>query len=301
MEANSEIQLSKNTFNLTGVIPVAGMPLDFGMDWHDCLTPIAPNYTMVEHAVYECAWAGCETIWVVCHYDMEPLIRYRIGDYIQDPVYANRTLERYPSEHQRRIPIYYVPIHPKDRDRRDCLGWSVLYGALVALKVHSKISKWTTPDKYYVSFPYGIFDPKELRPFRSQISSNQNFFVAKNSDLVNKNNYTSFTFGKEEFVRFRKEVRKGTGMYKNSASGIPTEKLPIEERYSARFFELKDIFADLREEEGHIFEPTYFYNVGSWDEYIDFLSSPHGRIIERPSKEIMGYHEFNSIGKDRDD
>ena len=210
METNTEVHLSKNTFNLTGIIPVAGLPLGFGMDWHDCLTPLAPNYTMVEHAVYECAWAGCETIWVVCHYEMEPLIRYRMGDYIQDPVYANRALERYPSEHQRRIPIYYVPIHPKDRDRRDCLGWSVLYGALVALKVHSKISKWTTPDKYYVSFPYGIFDPEELRPLRSQISSAQNFFVAKNSDLVNKNNYTSFTFGKEEFVRFRREVRKGT-------------------------------------------------------------------------------------------
>lgn len=301
METDAEIQLSKNTFNLTGIIPVAGLPLDFGMDWHDCLTPIAPNYTMVEHAVYECAWAGCETIWVVCHYDMEPLIRYRMGDYIQDPVYANRSLEKYPSEHQRRIPIYYVPIHPKDRDRRDCLGWSVLYGALVALKVHSKISKWTVPDKYYVSFPYGIFDPKELRPLRSQISSAQNFFVAKNSDLVNKNNYTSFTFGKEEFVRFRREVRKGTGMYKSNNGEIPTEKLPIEERYSARFFELKDIFADLREDEGYIFEPTYFYNVGSWSDYIDFLSSPHGRHIERPPKEIMGYHEFNSIGRDRDD
>ena len=160
METDSEIQFNKNSFNLTGIVPVAGLPLDFQMDWHDCLTPIAPNYTMVEHAVYECAWAGCETIWVVCHYEMEPLIRYRMGDYIQDPVYANRVLERYPSEHQRRIPIYYVPIHPKDRDRRDCLGWSVLYGALVALKVHSKISKWTIPDKYYVSFPYGIYHTK---------------------------------------------------------------------------------------------------------------------------------------------
>ncbi len=300
MALDTEIQHSKNNFNLTGIVPVAGQPLDFGMDWHDCLTPIAPNYTMVEHAVYECAWAGCETIWVVCHYDMEPLIRYRMGDYIQDPVYANRSLEKYPSEHQRRIPIYYVPIHPKDRDRRDCLGWSVIYGALVSLKVHSKISRWTVPDKYYVSFPYGIFDPKELRPFRSKISSSQNFFVGKISDLKNLNHHTSFTFGKEEFVRFRREIRKGTGQFKNS-EGIPTEKLPIEERYSARFFDIKDIFASLEVPEDNIMTPSFFYNVSSWKEYTAYLSSPDSQLIERPSSEIMGYHEFNSIGRDRDD
>lgn len=300
MATDTEIQFSKNTFNLTGIVPVAGLPLDFGMDWHDCLTPIAPNYTMVEHAIYECAWAGCETIWVVCHYDMEPLIRYRIGDYVQDPVYANRTLEKYPSEHQKRIPIYYVPIHPKDRDRRDCLGWSVIYGALVSLKVHSKISRWTIPDKYYVSFPYGIFDPKELRPFRSKISSSQNFFVGKISDLKNLNYHTSFTFGKEEFVQFRREVRKGTGQFKNS-EGIPTEKLPIEERYSARFFDIKDIFSSLEVSEENIMTPSFFYNVSSWKEYVQYLSSPHSALIERPSKEIMGYQEFNSIGRDRND
>jgi len=301
METNETIHIAKTFFNLTGIVPVAGQPLDFAMDWHDCLTPIAPNYTMVEHAVYECAWAGCKSIWLVCHYDMEPLIRYRLGDYIQDPVWVNRTMSKHPSEHQKRIPIYYVPIHPKDRDRRDCLGWSVLYGALVALKVHSKISRWTVPDKYYVSFPYGIFDPKELRPFRSQISSAQNFFVAKNSDLVNMNHYTSFTFGKDDFVRYRRQIRKGTGMFKNSNDDIPNEKLPIEQRYSARFFALKDIFSDLREDEGNIFEPTYFYNVGSWHDYVSYLSSPHAAEITRPPKEIMAYHEFNSIGKDRED
>ena len=300
METNSEIQFNKNSFNLTGIVPVAGLPLDFQMDWHDCLTPIAPNYTMVEHAVYECAWAGCETIWVVCHYDMEPLIRYRMGDYIQDPVYANRSLEKYPSEHQRRIPIYYVPIHPKDRDRRDCLGWSVIYGALVSLKVHSKISRWTVPDKYYVSFPYGIFDPKELRPLRSKISSSQNFFVGKISDLKNLNHHTSFTFGKEEFVRFRREIRKGTGQFKNS-EGIPTEKLPIEERYSARWFGLKDVFIDLDNNKDNSIEIEKFYDLSSWENYRNYLSSDLALKTSRPPEWLMKFKEFGSIALDRTD
>ena len=268
------------------------------MDWHDCLMPIAPNYTMVEHAVYECAWAGCETIWITCHYDMEPLIRYRIGDYIQDPVYINRFKEQYPAEHQRRIPIYYVPIHPKDRDRRDCLGWSVIYGSLIALKVSTRISRWVTPDKYYVSFPYGIFDPSELRDLRRKISSPKNFFAGKISDLNTFENYNSFTYGKEEFIRFRRKIRQGTGEWKNSGDEMPSERLPIEERYSARYFGLKDIFADLEVEAERAFEPSFFYNVDCWEDYKSYLSSQHSSVIQRPRKGIMAYREFNSIAKD---
>ena len=89
-------------------------------------------------------------------------------------------------------------------------------------------------------------------------------------------------------------------MFKNS-DGIPTEKLPIEERYSARFFELKDIFSSLEVHEDNIMTPSFFHNVSSWREYVQYLSSPDSALIERPSKEIMGYQEFNSIGRDRDD
>ena len=62
------------SFHLAGIIPIAGQDLDFNMPWHDCLMPIAQNYLAVERAVVECAYAGCETIWVVCHDDMQPLI-----------------------------------------------------------------------------------------------------------------------------------------------------------------------------------------------------------------------------------
>ena len=55
------------SFQLAGIIPVAGQPLDFNMSWSDCLMPIAPNYTAVEASVVECAMAGCETIWIVCN------------------------------------------------------------------------------------------------------------------------------------------------------------------------------------------------------------------------------------------
>ena len=61
-----------NSFHLAGIIPIAGQKFDFNMDWNDCLMPIAPNYTLIDHAVYEWAYAGCETIWIVCNDDTQP-------------------------------------------------------------------------------------------------------------------------------------------------------------------------------------------------------------------------------------
>lgn len=301
MEVDAKIFSSATSFHLAGVIPVAGQPLDFKMEWPDVMMPIAPNYTLLEHAIYECAWAGCETIWLVLHEDSIPLLRYRIGDYIQDPVFVNRTGDRFPEQSKKRIPIFYVPIHPKDRDRRDCLAWSVIYGSLVAFKVSSNISKWTIPDKYYVSFPYGVFNPEELRPFRKKISSPKNFFLTYFENSFFTNSYTSFTFGKEEFIHFRRKVREGTGTYAPghyNDNGTPNKRLPLEERYSARFFELKDVFIDFNQEETNKFQPTSFHNVDSWDSYREFIKSDLATQITRPPADLMNYREFNRIGVD---
>ncbi len=164
-------------FHLAGIVPVAGQKLDFNVPWHDSMQPIGQNYLAVERAVVECAYAGCETIWVVCHKDMQPLIRYRLGEWINDPVYLYRKHDPNPTGETRRpIPIYYVPVHPKDREKRDCLGWSVLYGAESAFWMAKQISKWLIPDKYYVAFPYGVYKPELLREHRKIISSSERFF-----------------------------------------------------------------------------------------------------------------------------
>jgi len=286
-------------FHLAGIIPIAGQPLDFKLDFPDCMLPISENYTLIEHAIYECAMAGCETIWLICNDDIAPIIRHRIGDYIQDPVYVSRQ-STFPSTHKVQIPIFYVPIHPKDRDKRDCLSWSVLHGALTSLKVSSQLSKWLIPDKYYVSFPYGVFPVEEVRKHRKLISSPKNFYMMYDGKTVSNSYYTSFTFGKDEFVKYRKNIRsKGTGMYTTEIvddRGIPRSRLPIEERYSARFFDLEEVFTDVEHIDSFCFEPTIFQNIGSWQEYRNYMSSPLSLQLKRPWKGIMSYKEFNLIG-----
>ena len=94
------------SFHLAGIIPVSGQDLGFNMPWHDCLMPVAQNYLAVERAVVECAYAGCETIWVVCHDDMQPLIRHRLGDWVSDPVWEYRLRSRFPSQ---KVWCFYRP------------------------------------------------------------------------------------------------------------------------------------------------------------------------------------------------
>ena len=74
MDNNTKVFTSSKNFHLAGIVPIAGQPFDFNMDWHDSLFPISPNYTLLDNAIAECAWAGCNTIWVVCHADTIPLV-----------------------------------------------------------------------------------------------------------------------------------------------------------------------------------------------------------------------------------
>ena len=288
-------------FHLAGIIPIAGLTSDFNFPWHASCNPIAPNFLAIERAVLECAYAGCETIWIVCNDDMQPLVRYRLGDYINDPVWASRPQDPRASETRKEIPIFYVPVHPSDRDKRDCLSWSVLYGASTAYNVSLRISKWTKPDRYYVSFPYGVYPVNFLRDHRSRISSAQRFYLSSNGTTVRDAMYLGFTFDEVDFIEIRGNLRKhGTGLYSPAlTNGMPRETLPIEERYSARFFTLNQVFGLLNIDKDDMIEVPFYFNIDNWENSCCYMSSEDRDRIKRPPNVIMDYREFDLIGEDK--
>ena len=254
--------------------------------------PIGKDYLAIERSVVECAYAGCETIWVICNDDVQPLIRHRLGDYVQDPVWKYRNYEKRASEFEKPIPIYYVPIHPNDRDRRDCLGWSVLHGAYTSHKISKKMSKWLAPDRYYVSFPYGIYKPHFLREHRKKISSSKNLILSYKNNTIIDGAYLGFTFDFNMYEKILKNFRsKATGMYKNFKT---KEKLPIDKRYSARYFSLKEVFGCISVSKVEQIELPEYFNIDSWQNYCDYISLTKG--IKKPSENILKYREFNGIG-----
>ena len=293
-----------SSFHLAGIVPVAGQPLDFKMDWHDSLMPIAPDYLAVERAVFECAWAGCETIWIVANDDMTPLIRHRLGEWVQDPVWVGRRLDPYPSQTRKQIPIYYVPIRAKDVGKRDCLAWSVLHGAVTAFEVSARLSKWVIPKRNYVAFPYGVYDPEILREHRKAISSDRPFMLSHAERTIQDGEYLGFTFDKDDFVSARRIIREGTGKYSSEIleEGLfPRQKLPKEKRWSARHFSLDKVFKPVIIYKENKVEVPWYHNIDSWDGYCSYLGSPERKMVERPHPIFMKYHEWNEIGVDDDE
>lgn len=277
--------INKRFANMAGIVSLSGTSLDFGYEWPDSMMPLGRDYTAVERAVAECAYAGCETIWVVSNKDIQPIIKHRIGDYVEDPTYVSKSLVRNPNDYKRQIPVFYVPIHPKDRFRRDSLGWGTLYGALSAYYINNGISKWVVPDKYYAAFPYGVYDPAILKEHKATITKSDRFFLSFAGQTVRDGLYLGFTFDAEDFKRYRSDVRKyGTGIkvpgQKLAPGEIPTEKLPVEERWSARHFSLDKVFGSAIIEESQVAEVEEYYCIDNWDGYRKFMASE--LQLERP-------------------
>jgi hypothetical protein len=286
------------SFHLAGIIPVSGPDLNFNMPWHDSLMPIGQDYLAIERAVVECAYAGCETIWVVCNDDIQPLIRYRLGDYVQDPVWVSRRYEYDRRGQQKPIPIYYVPVFQKDRNKRDCLSWSVLHGATVATKISSALSQWLKPSKYFVSFPYGVYYHSLWKEHRKKISSDKKYMLSYNGETVRDGKYLGFTMSPEDLQNMKDLVyEKSTGLYKGTEQA---ERLSLEERFSYRNLALKDVFSDLKDEEYEKIEISTYWDIDSWENYCNYISD-RGATAKRPSEYLLKYKEWNGIGIDNDE
>jgi hypothetical protein len=78
------------------------------------------------------------------------------------------------------------------------------------------------------------------------------------------------------------------------------EYLPIQKRFSARFFTLDRVFKCVNIEESKVVELPWHYNIDNWESYCQFLGSEERKQIKRPHKLILSYREFNPIGVDNE-
>ena len=272
---------------MPAIIPVAGMSTDFGMEWDSSLVPIAPNYTALEATVYECLHAGCTSIWVVANDDSAPLLRHRLGEYATDIDSIQRGhFATFGNTKHIEVPIYYVPIHPKHRDKVDNYAWSVIYGANVAYWIHTKFSRWTQPDRYYISFPMGMMDPKEVLKYRSVLRKNAPFYFSHKGQTVKDGVPLSFVLDPEEWRRAKSTITTNASYYKVPPPGeMPSEPLPKEDRYVSLAYGLEDVFGD--GPGGTVEEMNSFYDLTTWSGYVKFISSELGARTKRPNTNTM--------------
>lgn len=272
---------------MPAIVPVAGMNTDFGMEWDASLMPVAPNYTALEATVYECLHAGCSSIWIVANDDVAPLLRHRLGEWATDIDSIQRgTYVRFGTEKHQEVPIYYVPIHPRHRGKIDNYAWSAIYGVNVAYWVMTKMGRWTQPHQYYISFPMGILDPKEVLKHRSQIRKNPRLYFSHEGKTVKDGVPLSFVLDPEEWRRAKRKIVTNSAVWKAPEEGpYPTEKLPPEEQLVSLSYGLADVFGD--GDDAPIQEMKSFYDLTNWDGYVKFISSELGKRTKRPNTNTM--------------
>lgn len=273
---------------MVGIIPLVTEPMDFCMDWHDSLMPIAPNYYAIERAVLECAYAGCKTIWIVSNDDATPLIRHRIGDYIQDPVWANRK-GRFSSNERTLLPIFYVPMPLDHKNKEYCVSWTITRGATVAKDIGGSLSRWLEPTHFYTAFAHSVYPPDFVRPHRADIAKKDNFFLSYNGKSVGTGNLLGFTFNSEQLGLINKQFKK---VESNLLFG---KELDNEKEYFRDNFSLDKVFkCVILDSEGQ--ELPWHFQINSWDSYCNFLASNEKSEMRHPGKLIISYRELNPIG-----
>ena len=272
--------------NMPAIIPVAGMNTEFGMEWDSSLIPVGPHYTALEATVYECLHAGCTSIWIVANDDISPLIRHRLGEYTTDIRSIEQgTFKRFGATHHQEVPIYYVPIHPRHRDKVDNYAWSIIYGANVCFWIMRMFSRWTTPHQYYISFPMGMMDPKEILTYRATLRKDTPFYFSYKGKTVKDGLPLSFVLDPEEWRRAKHTITTNSSIWKAPDEGMPTEKLPREERLISLGYGLEDVFGD--GPAGTKQEMKSFYDLTTWSGYGKFISSELGKRTKRPNTNTM--------------
>ena len=264
--------------NLVGIIPLSGWQDSFDCPWPDYLQPLSPGVLAVERSVLECAYAGCDSIWVVCNDNFAPLVKHKVGDYVMSPrFFKEMKFVKRPDYHQKWIPVYYTPISQKDRARRDSLGWSILHGALTSFQIASKVSRWVLPTKFYVSFPFGIYDPRIAQKHLNLIRGPESVYLMHNEKTVRNNEFLGFTFFPEDWPKFKWSIKN------NCTGGSPGR--PLKERWSSKDFTLDKIFNIDTIKIDNKLEVCDFYHLRTWESLQAFYTS--GVKIPKPSKQFI--------------
>ena len=68
--------------NIAGIIPVANLQTEHQTAFSPVLLQVEAGFTAIQKSVFECALAGCKTIWIVANPDLAPIVRKVVGDFV---------------------------------------------------------------------------------------------------------------------------------------------------------------------------------------------------------------------------
>jgi len=130
-----------------------------------------------------------------------------------------------------------------------------------------------------------MMDAKEVLKHRSRLRKNVPFYFSHQGRTIKDGVLLSFVLDSDEWRRAKHVITTNASVWKAPEEGMPTEKLPPEERLVSLRYELQDVFGD--GPEGTKQEMESFYDLTTWTGYGKFISSELGKRTKRPSTNTM--------------
>lgn len=246
--------------HLAGIVPILGTRRYFSFSWPDCFMPVSKDTTAVEKAVMACAYAGCRTIWVICDRAIQKYLKRRLGEYVIDP--TNYHIENIKKQAITKIPIFYVAVDQRYLHYYN-EAFFILYGINAVEKTAGKISRWTVPSHYFISFPMGVIDNDEVQSYRRKYANIYKMvMLTKDGKGVNEGVMAPFTIDYDQWHLCHK--------YFTSVAYSKRKKCS-----------LKEVFSNLNMEQYNTYEVEQYHQIAYWDSYVKYLSSPIPKNIWR--------------------
>jgi len=250
MTQRNEATLSKH---IAGIVPVSNIQSDIDLVLPPSMVPIGNNFYAVQRSIVECAYMGCKTIWVVCDESIAPILKRVCGDFVLDLAQHERSkYTNFPSDNRTQVPIFYVPMSYKNINKQG-IGVSVIEGVTASFTISDKISKWLVPYRYYVSFPYGVYNPR-MPEARSMVRENESFFLQHNGNSAKTGHYMGFSFSVRQFKHC---------LYLFKRINVKSD------------YTLDLVFGDdIMNENMETMELENFKDISTWQGYTEMMQSP---------------------------
>lgn len=293
--------LTKRGNNRVGVIPLASLETDFSQPQHHSMLSVGKDIVAIEKCIAECAYAGCRTIWISCPSDIEPFLRHRIGERIDDPLtIADASFLRdqkgyynqYITDVIYSIPIYYIPYRPKiyktqNNISKELFGPEIFETIRRIYLVCKAFSAKVTPSHFWVSFCNSIYDESRILKYREQLNKNNRFYISYEGKTIKDGLFLSFMMSMWDFSKIQNTYRELYKKYIRNDAGVGVD------------FSLSKFFEPLEIKEEQKVQIDWFYELDTWQKYCQYMGSEYSQKIKKRSN--IRYYEYGAVGVNDDE
>lgn len=278
----SKFRLAKH---LAGIIPIGTRATtNYGAPWHESLTLLAPKYTAIHRAVAECARIGCDSIWIVSPFTLQPLVREVVGEFVRERKRISYSLDGSLASHKRAtdVPIYYLGMPKEAAYVGEGQGYAILFGARKIDYIVHTTSEYLSPDKFWIAFPHGVYEHRFLDRLQKVVRRTDcNLFLSYDSDTIRDGKPMGFSLKTTDISGLVAYYRKDH-FYRNLHSFEYQSRYRLFMRERQKRVTLEDVFKYLTIEPDRdiVLELPWYSQIEKFEGYRQYMST-NAKLLKR--------------------